>query len=110
MTTTLTKKTNFGEQDRTEYSFGVTDKGRDVGAAVSVFEVDFVPVDDPSLASGYTMAPGHYFAMNGNGTRDTVNYGSGSSTSYFTSAADRAAAADRYLKAARSRAVKKFSA
>jgi len=109
--TILTHSTNVTEKIRTEYSFGVTDKGRDVGASVSVFEVDFVPVvDDHRSGWGREMTPGHYFAMYHRATRDTVDYGASHHTSYFASAADRDAAAAKYLKDARTRAVKKFSA
>lgn len=101
--TARTMPTNKGPVAEAEHSFGVTDRfGRNVGAVVSTFEVDFETVE----RGGYAREPGHYFAFTGNATRNRVQYGAGQSPNYFTTAEERAAAVVKYLAAARKRAVK----
>lgn len=100
------------------HSFKLKDsKGRELGARVYFFEVDYVewtPEQYAELAakrygsSGHTTkTPGsHFFGMRGQATRAGKDFGSGGRTEEFATEAERAQAVAKYLKGVKARAPK----
>jgi len=87
----------------TYVSFVVRDtKGREMGADLLTYEVDFVPAP-PDAPWGYERAPGHYFAFKPHATRNRQPYGASPPTRYFSTAARRDTAVAAYLSRARRR-------
>lgn len=86
--------------------FGIADtKGRDIGANVMTYELDFSVSDDQSR--GWLVAPGHYFCARVHATRNGVNYGACQHAQRFTTAEARDAYVAKYLDQAKKRASKK---
>lgn len=100
------------------HTFNMKDaKGRELGARVYFFEVDYVEWTAEQYAelaakrygsSGHTTkTPGtHVFGMRGQFTRAGKDFGSGGRTMEFATEAERAQAVAKYLKGAKSRAAK----
>lgn len=88
----------------TQYiSFAVVDsKGREVGAIIRTYEVDFI---EDAYATCYWEHPaGHFFLFEPRATRDQQRYGACQGWKSFATAAERAQAVQTYLAAARKRA------
>lgn len=108
----MTKTTEDSQQRINEgiehHDFGVVDKkGRKVGADVS-FQVKTyveIPADSRSWTS---TAPGTYFAWLGNATRDSGWFGAGQNWNLCKTEAERIAQVEKYLKGAKTRALKTF--
>lgn len=81
-------------------------RGRKIGATVTTYRKDRVPVaGSHSLLAPDSIGTG-WFVLDVQATRDGVGFGASQSTRYFESATARDSAIDRYLAAARKRAVR----
>lgn len=90
------------------HDFGVVDKkGRKVGADVSFQVKTFVEIPADSRSWNST-EPGTYFAWMGNATRDSGWFGACQDWRLCKTETERAEQVEKYLKAAKARAVKTF--
>lgn len=94
---------------RTE-TFGVKDnKGREIGARVTIFEIEFVALNH-ELAEFERYSPnpsGRVFSYDPTALRNGRPFGAGfQHGGYFATAAERDAAVEKYFKGARKRAEK----
>lgn len=96
--------------EKREESFGVLDdKGREVGAEALLFEETYREISEKDAGYWYTRnAPGHYFGFRPWTTRNGKPFGSVRSSNLFKTPKERDKAVDKYLKRARTRAVKKW--
>lgn len=103
MKTQPENQTNIGSNGE---DFQVVDaKGRKIGAMVTTFEIDYVEIQEDSQ-SFWRQAPGHYFVMCPQATRDGKPYGACQRDQLFTTEAERNAARAKYFAGARKRAAK----
>jgi hypothetical protein len=81
------KQVNFGSNDQ---------RGREVGASIRIYEIDFVPAPE-NYMSWYNMDAGHYFGLTFHATRNGVGYGPIQPDKYFKTEAERNLAIEKYL-------------
>lgn len=99
-----TRPANETEHVNTTHGFGARDgKGRELGAAVSLYELDMVP-QAPEATWSQVRAPGHYYVVRVQATRNGHHYGASNPEQYFTTEAARTAYVGKYLKGAAKRA------
>jgi hypothetical protein len=88
--------------------FGLVDeKGRRIGAKLTTYELDFV-ANDNNPGATYDVAPGHYYILTPQHTRNGEEYGFGAHIGFFQRPHDREFAALKYLDDAKSRAAAKL--
>lgn len=92
------------------HDFGVVDeRGRKLGARVAFSEVELVEVEagaDRWACRTYSKPAGYYFLARMQATRDGSLFGATQLDNWYTTEAERDAAVAKYLKQARSRALK----
>jgi hypothetical protein len=87
--------------EKNQVDFGIVDsRGRKIGACVSTFErtMEFVPEDHNGCY--HLVAPGSYFMLRTQATRNGVAYGATQSSRYFKTEEERTHALGRYLRQA----------
>lgn len=96
---------NIRERATQQVPFGMLDsRGREVGARITVYRVDRVPVvGTHSLLRPDQLGTG-WFVLDIHATRDGQDYGACQPTSYFKTAEARDEAVERYLTSAKKRA------
>lgn len=91
-----------------ESYFGVVDnKGRRVGALVMAGKSRF-DAQPESAISGWNIAPGEYFWIQVQATRNGISFGPAQPRRFFATSAERTAAVNQYMRAALARAEKAF--
>jgi hypothetical protein len=101
--TTLTRTTDM---QTTEEDFGTQDaKGRRIGARIRTWET-LAETAAPDACMYYHLAPGTYFTLDVQATRDGTRFGASQHLRYFATAAERDNALARYLIDARKRAAR----
>lgn len=101
--TTLTRRT-VGTVTVEHVDFDVRDqRGRAIGAAVTTFMVTFTALPD-GATSGWCHAPGTFFGLCVQATRNGRGYGASQPWRFFATAAERARALAASLTASRRRA------
>lgn len=102
-----TRTTHMDTQAWEQVDFGLVDaRGRAIGAEVYTAIVTFTALPE-TATSGYCAAPGTYFALCIQVTRNGRHYGAGQPYRYFATEAERAHATAASLAASRRRAEKK---
>ena len=89
------------------HDFGVKDtRGRAIGAKVYYREIELVEFTPEQYQVYYALPAGYYYVATMRATRNGADYGASQPRKYFTTEAERDAAVAKYLKQARSRALK----
>lgn len=98
----------FGEITREAHDFGVKDpRGRAIGASVSYAMITHEKVSIYDVNGAYwRVAPGAYFGLHTQATRDGRTYGASQTWQLFKTAGDRSDALGAYLRGAEKRARK----
>jgi hypothetical protein len=95
-----------GTRTHEHVDFGVADKrGRAIGALVETETVTFVPAP-VGATSGWHRAPGTFFRLCVQATRNGKEYGASQPDHYFATEAERVAAITKMLAGSRRRAAK----
>ena len=106
-TVVMTKAVDRTEIRKTHVEFGVIDqRGREIGANISEWEVSMVPLPEDHRGCYSTLAPGCYFALRTQATRNGLEYGATQSSRHFSTEAERIRALGSYLRTAELRAKK----
>src|SRR5687767_2683742 len=99
-----TQSSKYYNQSSKSEQYGVVDaKGREIGACVFAFEVDYTEIPEDSLGWSST-PPGHYYGFIPQAQRGGENFGASQCAKLFTTEKERDAAAAKYLAGARKRA------
>ncbi len=101
-----TQQKDHTNQGGASENFGIVDeKGREIGASVHTFEVDFVEVPAGTWGA-YNTTAGHYFGFFPRALRAGKGFGAIKPNQLFATASERDAAVAKYLAGARKRASK----
>jgi hypothetical protein len=104
MTAFNTKRTEYTILSTEKRDFGVADgRGRKIGAIVEIVRTTFEPSDE---RFGWTVAPGTYYAVNTNATRDGELYQGGHEARVGAELADAEKYVAKYFTGAAKRAAK----
>jgi len=81
--------------------FGYVDhKGRKIGAKISTYERTMVAAGAEYDGCFFTLAPGHYYVLRSQATRNGVEYGATQRSHHFKTPEERERALGKYLRSA----------
>lgn len=96
---------NIREKETRKVPFGILDaRGREIGARITVYREDRVPVEGSAALLRPEQLGTGWFALDIHATRNGQDYGACQPTSYFKTAEARDEAVERYLTSAKKRA------